>query len=276
MAHDWSWRLLRAGSFRLDGGGMFGVVPKTIWSKLVAPDDQNRIPLETNGLLLERSGKRVLIETGFGDKWTDKERGFYDLERRSIRDALREIGVEPESIDAVIVTHLHFDHAAGLTHLDAAGNPVSTFPAARIYVQKTEWEDAIASKSTMTRTYLRNHLDPVEPQMRRVEGETQVVPGVTVWPVPGHTWGQQAVRFDDGAGIVAFIGDVMPTVNHVGLSFSIGYDMLPYQNLLTKRSVLERAAADRWRIVLDHEPGDPVARVEPDASRPGQFVLRPA
>src|SRR5262245_61278692 len=111
MPHQWSWQLLRAGAFRLDGGGMFGVVPKTIWSKLVQPDDQNRIPLQTNCLLLDDGSTKVLIETGFGDKWTDKERGFFDLERRTVVDALREINIAPQQIDHVIVSHLHFDHA---------------------------------------------------------------------------------------------------------------------------------------------------------------------
>lgn len=269
----WSWKLLRAGSFGLDGGSMFGVVPKTIWAKLVEPDKNNHIPLQTNCLLLDDGTHRVLIETGFGDKWSDKERGFYDLERRTVVDALRESGCEPDQISHVVVTHLHFDHAAALTRLDAAGNLVSTFPNATVFVQKTEWDDALANKSTMTRTYLRSHLDPIADQLHLLEGEQDILAGLRTLPMSGHTWGHQAVCFDDEHGVVCFSGDVMPTIHHVSPAFNMAYDVLPHQNMLTKTVLLERAAAEGWRLVLDHEPGDPVVRVEHDAQRAGRFKL---
>jgi glyoxylase-like metal-dependent hydrolase (beta-lactamase superfamily II) len=273
MAHQWSWQVLRAGSFRLDGGGMFGVVPKALWAKLVAPDEHNRIPLQTNCLLLDDGSTRVLIETGFGDKWNEKERTNFALEDRTIVHALREANLEPEQIDHVIVTHLHFDHAAGLTTLNSAGQPRRVFPHADVFVQKTEWEDALANKSTMTRTYLRSHLDPIAERARLVDGTGEILPGITVWPMPGHTWGQQAVRFEDDQGVVCFAGDVMPTVHHAGLAFSLGYDMEPYVSMQSKRELLERADAEGWRIVLDHEPGDAVVRAQRDQQRSGQFTL---
>jgi len=279
MPHQWSWQLLRAGSFRLDGGGMFGVVPKTIWSKMVTPDDQNRIPLQTNCLLLDDGSTKVLIETGFGDKWSDKERGFFNLERRTIVDALREVGVEAVQINHVIVSHLHFDHAAGLTTLDRAGNAIPAFPNARIHVQRIEWDDALANKSTMTRTYLRNHLDPIALQLNLFDSllnETEISPGLFVWLAPGHTWGQQAIRFNDDRGAVAFIGDVLPTIHHAGLAFSLGYDMMPYQSMLTKKTLLQRAAAEGWRLALDHEPGPAIVTVQTHPEHPGQFELHPA
>lgn len=257
----YDWTLLRAGAFRLDGGSMFGVVPRALWTRMVTPDDQNRIDLQSNCILARHDDRLVLIETGYGGKWSDKERGIFHMERRTILDALRDVNVAPAEITHVIVTHLHFDHAGGLTHLDDRDEPVSSFPNAEIIVQQTEWDDALANKSTMTRTYLRSHLDPVASQVRTVDGAAEVVPGITVWPVPGHTWGQQAIRFHDAEGVVAYVGDVMPTVHHVGLPFSIAYDMLPYDNMVTKRALLEQAASEDWRLVLDHEPGDPVVRV---------------
>lgn len=355
MSITWSWRLLRAGSFRLDGGGMFGVVPKVLWSKMVDPDERNRIPLQTNCLLLEGPERgesrqpsavsqqpettshqppadrshaapdrqpntdhgqpiRVLIESGFGDKWSDKDRDIFDIERRTAVDALAEVGVTPEQIDLVIVSHLHFDHAAGLTRVregpgyqasatgyqalgagqsgvsgaGVGGAPVilPTFPNARIIVQRREWEDALANRSTMTKTYLRDHLDPIADRVILVDGETEIddripgiprgVGGITVWPLPGHTWGQQGIRFHDAAGIVAFVGDVIPTINHVGLAFSIGYDMEPWTNMQTKRALLDRACREGWRLALDHEPGPhPVVRVAAHPERKGQWVLEP-
>ncbi|MCH7604128.1 MAG: MBL fold metallo-hydrolase [Planctomycetes bacterium] len=284
--HQYSWQLLRAGSLRLDGGGMFGVVPKPMWSNLIPPDEQNRIALQTNCLLLDDGesggGGKILIETGFGDKWSDRERGFYDLEKRCITDALREIEIAPEDISHVIVTHLHFDHAAGLTTLNDSGEPISVFPGAKIHVQKREWEDALANKSTMSRTYLESHLKPIADQVVLHDGEAEIFPGagIEVWPMPGHTWGQQAVRFTDEKGIVVFPGDVMPTANHVGLAFSMGYDMEPYTNLQSKQKLLKEAASNSggggWRIAIDHEPGDAIVTVEPDSARPGRYALHPA
>jgi len=225
--------------------------------------------------------KRILIETGYGEKWTDKERDIFALENRSVVDALREVNVAPEDIDLVIVTHLHFDHAAGLTRWGESGGTgvppaiLPTFPNARIIVQRTEWEDALANKSTMTRTYLRSHLDPIAHQVELVEGEAMIVPeiGLRVMPMVGHTWGQQAVLWEDAAGTLCFPGDLIPTVNHAGLAYSLGYDMLPYENMLNKKAMLEQALEEEWRFVLDHEPGDPVVRpVRDEANR---IVLKP-
>ena len=255
---------------------MFGVVPKPVWSRLVTPDEMNRIPLAANCLLLERDGERVLVETGYGAKWPDKERRLFDLQERTVLDALAEVDVDPAAINLVLVTHLHFDHAGGLTHLDASGEPTSSFPHARIVVQRTEWDDALADKTTMTRTFLRSHLDPVADQIDCVDGEVEVRPGLTVVPMPGHTWGQHAVRFDDDDGTVCFPADALPTANHVGLAFNMGYDMEPYTNLCSKRALLERAAADRWRLVLAHDPETPVVRVEEDGDKRGCFRLTPA
>ena len=177
MPHPYSWQLLRAGNFHLDGGSMFGIVPKAIWSTLTTPDDANRITLQTNCLLLDdQDGNKILIETGYGDKWSDKERGFYDLQRRCVANAVREVGVAPEEISHVVLTHLHFDHAAGLTTLSDEGEPVSVFTNAKIHVQQREWDDARANRSTMTRTYLKDHLEPVADQIVTHDGECEIFP----------------------------------------------------------------------------------------------------
>jgi len=275
MSNSWSWQLLRAGSFRLDGGSMFGIVPKPLWATLAAPDKRNRINLQTNCLLLDDGSHKVLIETGYGGKWSDKDRDIFHLEDRAILDALREVNVEPAEIDHIIVTHLHFDHAGGLTHFKGDGEASSSFPGAEIIVQKTEWDDALANRTTMKKTYLRDHLDPIAGQVQLIEGEAEILPGLRVWPMIGHTWGHQAVRFEDSDGIVCFPGDVMPTVNHAGAAFNMGYDMLPWDNMRSKRSLLKRAAEEGWRIVIGHEVGEPVVRILPDADRPGEYRLQP-
>jgi glyoxylase-like metal-dependent hydrolase (beta-lactamase superfamily II) len=259
-SNHWSWTLLRAGAFRLDGGSMFGIVPKALWSRKVEADANNRIPLQTNCLLLERDGVRVLIETGYGDKWTEKERSIYAMEPRCILNALAEHGVEPGSIDHVALTHLHFDHAGGLTRLCEDGKVVPNFPHAQVHVQRQEWDDALSNRSTMRGTYLRTHLDPIADCVICHDGEDELLPGLRVMPMPGHTWGQQAICFDDAEGTVCFPGDVLPTRNHVGLAFSMGYDMLPHTNMESKRSLFSQTLANDWRLVLGHETTTPVIR----------------
>jgi len=270
----WDWRLVRAGSFRLDGGSMFGIIPKNLWSRVIDCDEQNRILLQTNCLLLDdHEGRKVLIETGYGDKFDEKSRSIFGMEERCIVDALGEIDVDPGEVTDVILTHLHFDHAAGLTGKAKVegGDLRNNFPNAVIYVQKREWLDALANKSTMTRTYLREHLEPVREQVELVEGEGEVVPGIGVLPAPGHTWGQQAVLFGDDEGMVVFPGDVMPTVHHLGLAYNMGYDVEPYTNMQTKSRLLARACDEGWRWVIDHEAGDAIVRIVADDARPGSY-----
>ncbi|MDP7029181.1 MAG: MBL fold metallo-hydrolase [Phycisphaerales bacterium] len=246
--------MLQAGSLRLDGGGMFGVVPKAVWSRLTEPDEQNRIPLQANCLLLQSQDRTVLVETGCGDKWSDKARARFSIERRTVVDALAERGVDPGDVTDVVLTHLHFDHAGGLTRLQD-DRAVPVFGSARVHVQGREWEDALANRSTMTGTYLRNHLDPIADRVRLLDEGVAILPGIESIPMPGHTWGQQAVLVRTQAGTVCFPGDVMPTRHHLGAAYSMGYDMLPYQNMCSKRTLLERAEEERWTLVLDHEPG---------------------
>jgi glyoxylase-like metal-dependent hydrolase (beta-lactamase superfamily II) len=242
---------------------MFGVVPRAIWSRVTKPDDFNRIGLQTNCLLLRCGDRVALVETGCGDKWSDKARSIFAIEERTVVDALGEQGVSTETVNDVIVTHLHFDHAGGLTKADG-DDVVPVFAEASIHVQGREWEDAIANRSTMRGTYLRTHLDPVADRVVLLDGEQEILPGVRSWPMPGHTWGQQAVLIDTADGVVCFPGDVCPTRHHVGAPYSMGYDMLPYQNMLSKRMLLERAAEESWTLVLDHEPGDAAFKVHAD------------
>ena len=251
---------LCTGSFRLDGGGMFGLIPKTMWSQWITPDGENRIALATRSLLVESRDGLVLVEAGCGDKWSDRERAMYALERRTAVDALAELGVDPRDIAHVVLTHLHFDHAGGLTRPGPGGEPEPVLPNARIHVQRGEWEDALANRSTMTRTYLRTHLDPVAERVTLHDGAAEPVPGLRLIHAPGHTWHHQAVLWHDAHGTVCFPGDVMPTIHHAHPASSLGYDMLPHDTMLTKRKLLERADAGGWRLVLDHEPGECVIR----------------
>jgi len=256
---------------------MFGILPKPMWSKFCESDELNRILLQTNCVLLEDDeDRKVLIETGYGDKFDAKNRSIYAMEDRWIGSALSEIEIDPESIDAVFVTHLHFDHAAGLTHIDPDSSEIHpTFPNAKIYVQQKEWDDALANKTTMMRTFFKEHLEAIDDSFELLNGTGEPIPGVRVFPVPGHTWGQQAIVFRDENGILVFPGDVMPTANHVGFTANMAYDMEPYTNTQTKRALFQQCIEGEWRIILAHEPDQPVVRVVPHPERPETYTLKP-
>jgi glyoxylase-like metal-dependent hydrolase (beta-lactamase superfamily II) len=308
LERRYRWRLLRAGPILLDGGGMFGIVPRVLWSKLVVPDAQGRIPLTHNCLLLEAVDKseKILIEAGSGNKFDPRTRAIYGLTDRCVLDAVQEADCDPADIHHTIVTHLHFDHAGGLTRLanetEAADwiSPsgmriVRSFPNAAVHVQRREWEDAIINRSVMTRTYLPENLFPLEdhlelhesprafdhlprrdedPPQRATTRQTQILPGIFALLVPGHTWGQQAIGFTDDRGrTVVFTPDVMPTVHHVGAAYNLGYDVEPYISTVTRRWFLREAADNDWLLVLDHEPGNPLQRVRADGK--GWYTLIP-
>ncbi len=260
---------LRTGSFRLDGGGMFGLIPKTMWSQWTEADAHNRIALTTRSLLVESRDGLVLVEAGYGDKWSDRERAMYELEPRTAVDALAELSVDPRDIAHVVLTHLHFDHAAGLTRAGAAG-PEPVFPNARIHVQRQEWLDALANRSTMTRTYFRSHLDPVATQVELHDGACTPLAGIELIPTAGHTWGHQSILIAAPDGPVLFAGDACPTVHHAHPAASLGYDMLAYESMLSKLEILGRAARGGWRLALDHDPQHAFART---VDREGRLVL---
>ena len=253
---DLTLTLVNGGNFRLDGGAMHGVVPKTIWSRLVSCDDQNRVEYATNCLLIEGRGRRVLIETGNGEKFPEKEREIYGIAHdQSIEKNLRALGVEPESIDFVLMTHLHFDHSGGTTRRTSSGiEPV--FARARHVIQRGEYQDAIHPHERNRASYLQENFKPLEDAglLQLVDGETEIAPGIRVVPTPGHTAHHQSILVDDGAGHkLLFLGDVVPTSLHLRLPFIMAYDLDVVGTLETKRRLIARAAEERWLLVFGHD-----------------------
>lgn len=289
---------------------MFGLVPRAVWMKAVDVDEHDRIALRHNCVLLESEGqdpelgrpRRILLETGTGDKLDAKMSGIFGLDGRTVERAVLDAGVECDQIDDVIVSHLHFDHAGGLTRAcrdgespdwiaPAGAGPLATdrvkvtFPNARVHVQAREWRDAMDNASVMTRTYFRDHLEPIAESIVQAESAppygpglrpgrdelprgsvlhrtSTVAPGVGVFLVPGHTWGQQATIFEDTDGrTVVFAADLLPSVHHLGAAYSLAYDVEPYTSMVTKRWFLGEAADADWLLVLDHEPQKPLQRV---------------
>jgi glyoxylase-like metal-dependent hydrolase (beta-lactamase superfamily II) len=273
--------MLNGGNFRLDGGAMHGVVPKTLWSKLVSCDALNRCEYTTRCLVVEAGGKRVLVETGNGDKFSPKLKDIYGIEHdRSIEHALREVGLAPDDIDFVVLTHMHFDHSGGTTRFSTTGSGLApVFKRARHVVQRKEWKDAVKPHERNRASYLQENIAPLAEgggeRLWIVDGETEIVPGVRVIPTPGHTPGHQSVligAWDPGAPKALFLGDVVPTAVHTKLPWVMGYDMDPAGTVETKRALFTRAVQEDWLLLWGHDKDHAGGRLGVD--KEGTFVIR--
>lgn len=240
---------------------MFGIVPKNLWSKLATPDEQNRIRLGLNPLLIRANERFVLLETGIDRKPGEKFRRLYGLdEKNTVLGQLQLLGVEPEDIALVINTHLHFDHAGLNTRL-MGGKLVPTFPNARHIVQKQELEDAIHPHERSRASYLSDNIEPILPQFMVVEGEVEVMPGLRVVPVPGHTLGMQAVELTSEGQHFAYTADLIPTMMQTPLPYIMAFDLYPMTTLETRKKMYERWIEGDYLLGFTHEPGHPLGRL---------------
>ena len=249
-------RFLDGGAFGLDGGAMFGVVPKVLWEKKSPPDEKNRIRMRANSLLVRAAGKTIVVETGNGTKWDEKMRGIYKIQEGDpLIDALHKEGVSERDVDVVINTHLHFDHAGGNTKREA-GRAVAMFPRARYVVQKEELEHARKPTERDRASYFAENYEPLAEsgQWDLVNGAAEILPGVSVEPIPGHNANMQAVVLRGGGKSLAFVADLLPTRHHVPLPWITGYDLYPLQSLETKKKWLGRLVHEGWMVVFGHDP----------------------
>ena len=262
---DLAVTMLDGGHLWLDGGAMFGIIPKPLWSRKADSDERNRIPLAMTCFYLECAGKRILVETGAGSpsKYDAKERSIFKFADHWVGDSLAAAGIERESIDYVILTHLHFDHAGGGTMPDGRGGHMATFPNAEYVVQRGEWEDAVGGHVVMTGTYREENLSSLEKAgvLSLVDGEAEIVPGLWVRPLPGHTRHQQGVVFRGGDRKIVLPADLMPTSAHVGLRYNMAYDLLPYENMRNKSRLLEEVSGEGRTLFLGQDPQFAVWRV---------------
>jgi glyoxylase-like metal-dependent hydrolase (beta-lactamase superfamily II) len=251
--------------FRLDGGAMFGVVPRNLWSKNCPPDEQNRIRMNMNCLFIEAGRERVLIETGIGDKWSGKQADLYGISRqRPLSESLRAIaGVGPEEITIVVNTHLHFDHAGGNTRFDEAGRAVPAFPNARYFVSRSEYEHAEAPHERDRASYLSLNWKPVQEsgQLELKEEQYEVLPGLLMETVPGHSRTMQCFRLHRGGRMLYGFADLIPMRAHVPLAWIMGYDLYPVETLEAKKRLLPQAAREEWLCLFYHDPDVPLCRV---------------
>ncbi len=262
------------GRFRLDGGAMFGVVPKVLWEKCCPSDEFNRIPLSLTALLIRANGKNILVDTGLGPKEDAKFQRMFAVERTpTILESLKRLGLGPEDIHLVINTHLHFDHAGGNT-MQENGVVVPTYPNAKYFVQHGEFEDAARANERTKASYRRDNFTPIDHinQWEFLHGDTELVPGVTAVVTAGHTSCHQSVKIESEGSIAFFLGDLIPTVSHLPLPYIMGYDLFPIQTLETKRWVLDRAFEERWLLLFEHDPAVQAGYVRKDQD--GKYFLR--
>lgn len=271
---------IQAGTQQLDGGAMFGVVPKPLWERRIPADDRNRIPLGMRCLLVEHDDGLVLVDTGLGNKEPPRFRDIYGVDnagadgRTRLEDGLRALGYEAEDVRRVVLTHLHFDHAGGTTYHDADGALRLSFPKARHSVQRGEFEYATHPNERTGASYLPPNFVPLAEAglLDLVDGETEIVPGVRVIPAPGHTPFHQIVRIESAGETLAFLADLVPTAAHLPLPWIMGYDVEPLVTLETKRRVLGQAEAEGWLLAFEHDAHVPWGRLRQDNR---QYALAP-
>jgi glyoxylase-like metal-dependent hydrolase (beta-lactamase superfamily II) len=266
------------GYVRLDGGAMFGVVPKPLWEKRVPADERNRIRIAMNCLLLRTAGKWLVVETGAGDKWDAKMRDIYGLEGgpeggARLPERLAARGVRTEDVSLVINTHLHFDHAGWNTRT-VGGKVVPTFSNAQYVVQAGELEHARRPTERDRASYLPENFAPVDAagQFWALEGDREVAPGVEVLRVPGHTRDMQCVRITGGGKTAFFFADLVPTTAHLPLPWIMGYDLYPMTTLENKKKWIPEAVRGDWICLFAHDPATPAARLR---ERDGRIIAEP-
>ncbi|MCW8803407.1 MAG: MBL fold metallo-hydrolase [Ignavibacteriaceae bacterium] len=248
--------IIESGSFGLDGGAMFGIIPKPLWQKTNPADDANRVRLATRNLLLESNTKKIIIDTGMGDKWDEKMKAIYSVdEKLSMSSALAKNGLKAEDITDVILTHLHFDHAGGSTII-FDGKQELAFPNANYYVQKQNFDWAMKPSDRDKGSYIKDNFLPLFEKgvLNFMIGNGKFDDEIECIVINGHTFGQQMVKVYDSSNTILFCSDLMPFVSHIPLPFIMGYDLQPLVTLEEKKKYLKLALDESWKIFFGHDP----------------------
>jgi len=265
---------IESGVFKLDGGAMFGTVPKSLWEKAIPPDEMNRIPMALRLILLKdsKAKRNFLVDTGIGHKWSDKLKGIYaiDHSKDTLDQSLKSHGLTAADITDVVLTHLHFDHAGGATKASSAGDskPVPTFPNATYYVQKDNYDWATRPNSREAASYLPENFVPLMDAKKLVicdgvAGFEKAInyPGFSVRLSYGHTIGLQCPLIQIGSEIFFYPSDLIPTSSHIPVPWVMGYDIHVIKILDEKEEILKEAVRDNWTLVYEHDPVFPATKV---------------
>src|SRR3990167_4177695 len=247
---------LSDGTFKLDGGAMFGIVPKVLWEKKETPDEKNRITCGLNPLLIRTGNRNILVDTGIGDKWDKKHYEIYGINKnKNLAKSLSELNISPSDIDIVINTHLHFDHAGGNTVISEGGKIIPAFPKAKYFIQRGEWDDALNAGERTRGSYLRENFLPLM-EHKRVEflyDDETVEEGIRVMKTPGHNRHHQSVLIESEGGKAFYLADLVPTISHLPITWGMGYDLFPEESIEMKKKILNQALAKKWLLIFEHD-----------------------
>jgi glyoxylase-like metal-dependent hydrolase (beta-lactamase superfamily II) len=261
---DYTLTPIVTGNFRLDGGAMFGVVPRVLWEKTNPPDEKNRIQMTMRALLVQGNGRRILIDNGVGDKYDDKFGRMFHIDHThsTVEKSLSEIGLKTEDITDVILTHLHFDHCGGSTRHEGS-EIVPTFSRARYFVHKEQYEHALKRNERDRASYFPENFEPLMAagQLKLLTRPAMISSGIETLVVGGHTPGQQLVRISHGSSTVLYSADLIPTASHIPLPYIMAYDLFPMTTLEEKRRILPQAHAEGWILFFEHDPFRAAAKV---------------
>jgi glyoxylase-like metal-dependent hydrolase (beta-lactamase superfamily II) len=272
---DLELSILSDGTYPLDGGVFFGVIPKVIWSRRVQADERNYVTTGLNSLLVRTGRQNVLIETGIGNKLSERMTKFYGQPAKLL-DSFSAAGLSPDDIDIVINTHLHFDHCGWNTKRGANGKIIPTFPRAKYYAPQGEWEYSRRPSERDAISYISDNYDPLVEagQMTLLKGGEEIVPGISVRTFPGHTAHMQGVIVQSGGKTACYISDLIPTTAHIEIAWGMSFDLFPLQTVESKKAYYEQSIPQKWLTVFTHDPSTPWAYVERDES--GKLTAKPA
>jgi glyoxylase-like metal-dependent hydrolase (beta-lactamase superfamily II) len=262
---DFELSVFSDGNYKLDGGAFFGVIPKVMWSKKVAADEQNYVTSGLNSLLIRTGEKNILVETGMGNKLSERMIKFYGQPAKLLEN-LTAGGVQPDEIDIVINSHLHFDHCGWNTVRDKNGKAVPTFPRAKYYAPEGEWQYARHPSERDAISYIPDNYDPLvkNGQMTLLKGGEEIVPGISVKTFPGHTASMQAVIITSQGKTACYISDLIPTTAHIDIPWGMGFDLYPLQTIESRKQYYTHSIAGKWLTVFTHDPVTPWAYIAKD------------
>jgi glyoxylase-like metal-dependent hydrolase (beta-lactamase superfamily II) len=253
-----------SGYFGLDGGAMFGIIPKPLWEKTNPADELNRVTLSTRNLLLISDDKKILIDTGMGEKWDEKLKNIYRIDKsKNLSESLHQYKLKPEDITDVLLTHLHFDHTGGSTKVEN-GKIIPSFPNAKYYVQQKNFEWALNPSDRDRGSYIKENFEPLmkEGVLNLIDGEKDFDENISFKIINGHTFAQQMIKIADSSNTLLYCADLLPFVSQIKIPYIMGYDLQPLVTVQEKKKYLKMAADENWFLYFGHDPDFALATVK--------------
>ena len=257
--------IIESGTFALDGGAMFGIIPKALWERTNPPDNSNRITLATRNLLLISNSKKILVDNGMGSDWDEKSKEIYKIEQRenSIDKSLKKLNLSKDEITDVILTHLHFDHTGGSLKKENE-KLIPAFPNAKYHVRKQNYDWAMNPSDRDKGSYIKEKFHPLLEHgvLNLLNGSENFDDEIEFIIVNGHTFGQQLLKIFDSSTTVLYCGDLFPTTSHIRIPYVMGYDIQPLETVKEKKMLLPKIVEENWKLFFEHDPFYPLGTIK--------------